>query len=226
MFAIKSNTLLRLAVHLGGLLPLALLVYDGATGGLSANPYQEAEQRTGEAALVLLLFSLACTPASILFGFTRAVKHRRALGLYAFFYAALHLFIYTALDYGLDWSLMWLDLRDKRYILAGLAAFACLLALAVTSFRWWMKRLGKNWTRLHRLVYLAGGLVILHYAWVVKGDVLGLAGSVAKPLAYGLALAFLLAVRVPPLRRAILRLRRRQGLERVPKTAAPSRIIE
>lgn len=236
MFSIKHNFPLRLGVHLGSLLPLFLLAYDALTGGLSVNPYQEAEKRTGETALVLLLFSLACTPVSILLGFSRAVKHRRALGLYAFFYAGLHLFIYTVLDYGLDFALLWQNLLENRYIPVGLAAFACLLALAVTSFRWWMKRMGKNWTRLHRLVYLAGGLVILHYAWVVKGDVLGLAGSVIKPIAYGLALALLLAVRIPPLRRAIIRTRRgweqrlgsRQNprARKVPNTATHPRIIE
>jgi len=78
----------------------------------------------------------------------------------------------------------------------------------VTSFRWWLKRLGKNWTRLHRIVYLAGGLVILHFAWVVKGDVLGLSGSIMKPVLYGILLALMLVVRIPPLRRAIVNFRR------------------
>jgi len=200
--------LLRLSVHLGGILPVVFLVRDTLTDQLTANPYQKAEQRTGETALILLLFSLACTPLSILFGFTRAVKHRRALGLYAFFYASLHLFIFSVLDYGLDWPIIWETVVENRYIFVGLAAFLCLLALAVTSFRWWMKRLGKNWTRLHRIVYLAGGLVILHFAWVVKGDVLGLSGSIAKPILYGVILALLLAVRIPPLRRAIVNFRR------------------
>jgi sulfoxide reductase heme-binding subunit YedZ len=200
--------LLRLSVHLGGILPVVFLVRDALADQLTANPYQEAEQRTGETALILLLFSLACTPLSILFGFTRAVKHRRALGLYAFFYASLHLFIFSVLDYGLDWAIIWETVVEKRFIFVGLAAFLCLLALAVTSFRWWMKRMGKNWTRLHRIVYLAGGLVILHFAWVVKGDVLGLSGSIAKPILYGVILALLLAVRIPPLRRAIVRFRR------------------
>lgn len=201
--------LLRLTVHLGSLLPLFLLISDGLAGSLSANPFQETEQRTGETALVLLLLSLTCTPLNILFGFSQAVKHRRALGLYAFFYASLHLFIFTMLDYGLDIPLLVEALQDNRYILVGLAAFLCLLVLAVTSFRWWMKRLGKAWTRLHRIVYLAGGLVILHFAWAVKGDVLGLSGNVANPLLYGALLAVLLSVRIPPVRRSIIQLRRR-----------------
>lgn len=207
----------RLALHLGSLAPLALLMLDALTGSLSANPIQEAEQRTGQAAIVLLLLSLACTPLNILFGFSRAVKHRRALGLYAFFYAGLHLFIFTVLDYGLAWGLLWDTILEKRYIFAGLAAFACLLALAVTSFRWWMKRMGKNWSRLHRLAYLAGGLAVLHYAWVVKGDVLGFSGDVVRPIVYGVVLALLLAARVPPLRRAIVRLRRQVGQSKTQK---------
>jgi len=200
--------LLRLAVHLGGILPLVFLVRDALTDNLTVNPYQKAEQRTGETALVLLLFSLACTPLNILFGFSRAVKHRRTLGLYAFFYASLHLFIFSVLDYGLDWEIIWDTVLENRYIFVGLAAFLCLLALAVTSFRWWMKRMGKNWTRLHRVVYLAGGLAILHLAWVIKGDVLGLAGNVGKPILYGTILAVLLVVRIPPIRRTIVQFRR------------------
>jgi len=200
--------LLRVAVHLGSLLPLVLLIINARTGNLTVNPYQKAEQYTGETALILLLLSLACTPLNILFGFSRAVKHRRALGLYAFFYASLHMFIFTVLDYGLDGELLWLAVMENRYVFVGLAAFLCLLALAVTSFKWWMKRMGKNWSRLHRVVYAAGGLVILHYAWVVKGDVLGLTGNVVKPILYGLILALLLAVRIPPLRRAIIQYRR------------------
>lgn len=205
----RFSIVLQPAVHLGSLLPLALLVRDALTDSLSANPFQEVEQRTGETALILLLFSLACTPLNILFGFSRAVKHRRALGLYAFFYAGLHLFVFTVLDYGFDGQLLLDTVRKNRYILVGLAAFLCLLALAVTSFRWWMKRMGKNWTRLHRIVYLAGGLVIVHYAWVVKGDVLGLSGNILKPLLYGTLLALLLVVRIPPVRRAMIQYRRR-----------------
>jgi len=203
--------LLRMSVHLGGVLPLIFLVRDALTDRLSANPYQMAEQRTGETALIFLLLSLACTPLNILFGFSRAVKHRRALGLYAFFYASLHLFIFSVLDYGLNWKFIWETVVENRYIFVGLAAFLCLLALAVTSFRWWMKRMGKNWTRLHRVVYLAGGLVILHLAWVIKGDVLGLSGGVEKPIIYGAILASLLIVRIPPVRRAIVRFRRQLG---------------
>jgi len=200
--------ILRIAVHLGSLLPLILLVVKALTGNLSANPFQEAEQRTGDAALIMLLLSLSSTPLNILFGFSQLVKHRRALGLYAFFYAGLHLFIFTVLDYGLNGQLLLETVQENRYIVVGLAAFLCLLVLAATSFKWWMKRMGKNWTRLHRIVYFTGVLVILHYAWVVKGNVLGLAGNVAKPLLSGLILALLLAVRIPPLRQAIIRFRR------------------
>src|SRR5574338_892431 len=172
--------ILRLSVHLGSLLPLALMIRDALSQNLSANPYQELEKRTGETALVLLLFSLLCTPLNIMFGFSWAIKHRRALGLYAFFYASLHLFTFTVLDYRLDWQLLWGTVLENRYIFVGLAAFTCMLTLAVTSFRWWMKRMGKNWTKLNQLVYLTGGLVILHFAWVVKGNVLGLSGDVVK----------------------------------------------
>lgn len=216
---------LRIAVHLGSVTPLVLLVSDMLMGNLSANPYQEAEQRTGETALVLLLLSLSCTALNILFGFSRAVKHRRALGLYAFLYASVHLFIFVVLDYGFDGKLLIDAVQENSYILVGLAAFLCLVALAITSFRWWMKRLGKNWTRLHRIVYLAAGLVIVHYAWVVKGDLLGLSGNVIKPLLYGSLLALLLVVRIPPIRRAILQLRRQSQHRHVGISKAGSRSL-
>ena len=167
------------------------------------NPIQAAEQRTGQYAIVLLVLSLACTPVNTLFRMPAAVRLRRPLGLYAFMYAAIHMTIFVALDFGFDWSLIGATFVEKRYLVAGLGAFAILVALAITSLRWWMRRLGKNWKRLHRLVYLAGGLVVLHYAWVVKGDLLRLQGDVWKPLAAGLVVALLLVLRLPPVRKQI-----------------------
>src|SRR5512135_375055 len=118
---------LRIATHLGALIPLVVLIWDFQTNHLTENPIQAAEQRTGTIALVLLLLSLACTPLNTLFRFSQAIQRRRALGLYAFFYASLHLFIFTVVDYGLDWPTLLQMLVEKRYIIGGLATFAILV---------------------------------------------------------------------------------------------------
>jgi methionine sulfoxide reductase heme-binding subunit len=206
---LKRDSLIRAAMHIGSWMPLMVLVVNYFGDNLTANPIQAAEQRTGLTALVLLMLSLACTPVHLLTGSNRVIKLRRPLGLYAFLYAAIHLFIFTVLDYGLDWQELINSLVEKRFILVGAAAFIALLLLAVTSFKWWMKKLGKNWRRLHALVYPAGALVVLHYGWSVKGDLLRLSGNIRQPLIYGLVLLFLLALRLPPVRRAVVRLRRR-----------------
>ncbi len=121
-------TKFQLAVHAAALAPLAVLVVAALTGGLSVNPIQDATFRTGKTALVLLVASLACTPANTVFGFRPAIKVRRALGLYAFLYAAIHFAIFIGLDYGFDLRLVALELAEKRYILVGAAALLILLA--------------------------------------------------------------------------------------------------
>jgi sulfoxide reductase heme-binding subunit YedZ len=194
---------LRLAMHVGAWTPLGYLLWAVSTGNLTVNPIQAATQSSGKDALVFLVLSLAVTPFHTLTGYRPALKVRRALGLYAFMYAVIHVFIFTVIDYGLDWSLIQGAIFEKTYILVGLATLIILIALAVTSFKWWMKRLGRGWTRLHRLVYLAGLLVILHYAWSLKGDLFSLQGDVTQPLAFGLAVVLLLVARIPPLRRWI-----------------------
>lgn len=203
----STSDLLRIAVHLGAWLPLAWLVWDYFNSNLTVNPIQAATQRTGKYALVMLLLSLSATPLNTLFGFRQVLQVRRTLGLYAFLYASLHLTIFVYLDYGLHWDFLKQAVLEKPFVLVGLSAFLILLTLAGTSFRWWMKRLGKNWKRLHRLVYLASLLVILHFAWSKKGDVTSLQGDILQPLAFGLAAALLLTVRIPLVRRSIAHLR-------------------
>jgi sulfoxide reductase heme-binding subunit YedZ len=200
-------TPLRIAVHAGAWIPLAWLVWAYANHRLTVNPIQEAMQRTGKYALVLLVLSLACTPLNTLLGWRQVIKVRRALGLYAFFYAALHFLILSGWDYHFNFTLLWADLRGKLYIWVGVAAGLILLVLAATSFRTLQKRLGKNWGRLHRLIYLAGGLVILHYAWAKKGDLFHLRGDIRQPLFFGLLVILLLVLRIPPIAQGIKRLR-------------------
>lgn len=189
-------------VHLAAWVPLAWLVFDSLAGRLSANPIQDMTFRTGKAALWLLLLSLAATPANTLLGFRPALKVRRALGLYAFGYVLLHFLVFVWIDYGLDLALMLQDVGSKRYVLVGFTAFLLLIPLAATSTKGWMKRLGKNWKRLHRLVYLVGVLAVVHYVWLVKSDV-------REPLTFGAALALLLLSRIPRVRSTLSRLRDR-----------------
>lgn len=193
---------LRLLVHLGALLPLALLIWDAWRGDLTANPIQFITLRTGKTALILLMLSLVCTPLNLLLGLKWLLPLRRPLGLWAFCYVCVHLLIFTVLDYGLDWRLIVQTVAEKRYVLVGFAAFVLLLPLALTSTKGWMRRLGQRWKQLHRLVYLAALLAIVHFVWLVKADI-------REPLLYGAALALLLVLRLPAVRRAVARLRGR-----------------
>lgn len=202
-------TPLQIIVHLGACTPLLLLVFDLFAGRLSVNPIQDVEQRTGRAAILLLVLTLACTPLNTIFGWREAPKRRRALGLYAFMYAAFHMLVFVGLDYTLSWSLIWDAVLEKRYILVGALTFLILLPMAITSFKYWMKRLGKNWKRLHRLIYLAAPLAVLHYAWAKKGDLFLLRGDIIRPLIYALIVILLLLLRLPPVRRQLSSIHRR-----------------
>lgn len=187
-------------VHPLALAPLALGVWDALAGRLSVNPIQDITHRSGYAALVLLVLSLVCTPLSSLLGQKWAAALRRPLGLYAFLYAAVHMLIFVGLDYGFDVGLIWRELAEKRYIIAGSAALLLLLPLAVTSTKGWQRRLGRRWKPLHRLVYLAAPLAVAHYVWLVKSDY-------REPLLFGAAVALLLIVRLPAVRRLAARRR-------------------
>jgi sulfoxide reductase heme-binding subunit YedZ len=201
----KKNRLhwLQILTHIGAWIPLAVLVYDYLNNRLTVNPIQAATQRMGDVAITLLILSLACTPIYTLTRYAPVIRVNRPLGLYAYMYAAIHLFIFVGIDYAFSFEFILLDLATKRYILVGLAAFLILTALAVTSFRWWMVRMGKNWKRLHRLVYLVNLLVVFHFAWVIKGDVLRLQGDILRPVLAGALVILLLAARIPPVRRRI-----------------------
>ncbi len=192
-----------LAVNIAAALPLIILFWQWGLGGLSVNPISDLTIRTGKAALILMMLSLACTPANILFGFRKALTVRKSLGLWAFAYAAVHLWIFFGVDYRFDWGFILDDtLLTKRYIFIGLAAFLTLLPLAITSTRGWMRRLGRNWTRLHKLTYVAGALIVLHFLWLAKG------GRI-EPFIYAAILSLLMIVRIPPVRRRAVQLRRR-----------------
>lgn len=193
-------TRLQVLVHIGGIFPLAWLIFDGLNNNLTVNPIQALTQRTGKTALIFLVLSLSCTPLNTLFGFRDVLKVRRPLGLYAFMYASIHFFIFVGLDYLFDPRLLREAIFEKPYALVGFAAFLILLPLAITSFKSWMKRLGKNWKKLHRLVYLAAVLVVVHYFWVTKGGFFSLSGNILQPLIFGGIVGVLLILRIPVVR--------------------------
>lgn len=179
------------------------LIFDAVTGNLSANPIQDLERRTGRHAITLLVLLLLCTPINTLFKWSEPLKRRRALGLYTFMYATIHVIIFADLDYGLAWSRLLQEVIQKPRLVVGMIAFTLLIPLAITSFDIWKKRLGKNWKRLHQVVYFIAPLVTLHYLWSKKGDILSLQGEILKPLIYGLIIAIFLIFRIPLIRKAL-----------------------
>jgi sulfoxide reductase heme-binding subunit YedZ len=194
--------IVRWGSHIGAVIPMVVLVVDYLTSNLTANPIQTATQRTGDIALILLILMLGVTPILIFYQTNLLKGMRKRLGLYAFFYTCVHLFIFFVLDYGLDWNQLIQLILQKLYLIFGLIAFIILLAMAITSFQWWKKKLAKNWKRLHRLVYLAAILNILHYALAQKGDILSLRGNLILPVTYGIVTAVLLLLRPLVVRKA------------------------
>ena len=181
----------RLAVFVASLLPLARLVWLGFNDGLSANPIEFVTRSTGTWALVFLCLTLAITPLRRLTGQPQWLKLRRMLGLYCFFYALLHFSIWFWIDQQLDFRLMWADVVRRPFVAAGFAAFALLLPLAATSTRAMMRRLGINWLRLHRLIYLIAIAAILHYWWHKAGK-----NDFGTVRLYAAAVAALLGIRL------------------------------
>lgn len=187
----------RIAVLLGPLIPLVILVYDFFTNNLTINPIQAAEQRTGRIAIFLLTMTLACTPIQYLTRIPLFGSLRKPLGLYAFMYALIHFSIFTILDFNLVWSRLEKQLIEKPFIWLGVAALLILTILAATSFKWMMRILGKRWKQIHRLVYLAAVIVVIHYGLALKANIATLQGNVIKPFIYASIILLLLALRIP-----------------------------
>ena len=202
-------TPLQITMHIYAWSALVHILFDFITGNISANPIQELEQRTGRHAITLLVLSLACTPLNTIFRWSELLKRRRALGLYAFTYVTIHLIIFINLDYGFAWSLIAQTILEKPYVIYGLIAFLLLIPLAMTSFDIWKKRLGKNWKRLHYMIYLIAPLAVYHYILSKKGDLFQLQGDIIRPLIYGLIVIIFLIMRIPQVRRGITSLRDR-----------------
>jgi len=198
---------LRIGIHFLGLVPLAELIFLYFSDQLTVNPIQFVEQFLGRAALNLLLVTLSITPIITVTGWNQPGKHRRSLGLYSFLYFTLHFLTFFGLDYGFDFKEIIRLTSEKPFIFVGATAGLLLLTLSITSFKYWMKRLGRNWKRLHKLVYLVGGLVILHYAWALKGSLSTLSGDIIRPLLLGGLLTLLLILRIPIIRKKIIAFR-------------------
>lgn len=203
----KSFDWQRWIVHLGAWLTLAILVFLFVVDQSTFNPIQTLEHRTGKTALIFLILSLACTPLSAILGWKELARRKKALGVYGFMFAAVHLLIFLWLDYGFEFAIIWRVIINSVYIWIGLAAFFMLLALAITSFKKMKLLLKKNWKRLHRLVYLISPLVVLHFILVQKGNLLSLQGNLVEPLIYGSIVLILLVLRLPPVKRALINLR-------------------
>ncbi len=172
------------------LLPLAGLVWDGVHENLGANPVETIRLFTGDWTLRFLLITLAVTPLRRLTGWHVVIRVRRMLGLFAFFYAALHIISYVWLDQFFMWDLIIEDVYKRPYITVGFTAFVLLLPLALTSTNGMVRRLGgKRWQRLHQLVYIIAILGVVHFWWLVKSDI-------TEPLIYAIVLALLLGYRL------------------------------
>jgi sulfoxide reductase heme-binding subunit YedZ len=181
-------------------IPAVVTAIQAMTGNLTANPIQAAIQRSGDTAIILLALSLSITPLKALTGWIIFSPLRKVFGLFSFYYAAGHLILFAVFDYGFDLALLIDSIPGKPYILVGLTVFFILLAMALTSNRWSKQRLGKNWKRLHRLVYLAGLLAGLHFAWALKGDIFRLSGNIFWPVIYLAIVSSLLLLRFPWIR--------------------------
>jgi sulfoxide reductase heme-binding subunit YedZ len=185
----RARVALKVAAWALCLAPLAWLLHRAAGGDLTANPISFVTHSLGDWTLRLLLASLAVTPIRIAFGWSWPIALRRLLGLFAFFYAALHLGVWLALDHFFDWPAMAADIVKRPYITVGMLAIVLMVPLAATSTRAAIRALGgRNWQRLHRLAYAIGVCAALHYLWLAKK-------ANPEPYYYAAVLALLLGIR-------------------------------
>jgi sulfoxide reductase heme-binding subunit YedZ len=188
------------------LVPLAGLIFIVLTGRTSANPAEDIQLTTGIWAFRFLLATLAITPIRRLTGWNVLIQYRRMLGLFAFFYATVHLFSYLAFDRSFALGEIVADIVKRPFITAGMAAFLFMLPLAVTSTKGWIRRLGRRWQTLHRLIYVSALAASLHFIWKVKV-------VIGEPVYYAAILGVLLAFRL------LWRFRPSRGIRRQPARA-------
>lgn len=182
----------KILIATNALIPLGMLAWDGWRGQLGANPIEFFLRTTGVLTLLFLLVTLAITPLRKIFGWNSLIKYRRMMGVFAFFYGSLHLTTYSVFDRSLSLPSIVGDVAQRPFIAVGMAAFLMLIPLAITSTKGWVKRLGgKNWTRLHKLTYVAAFLGVVHFWMIVKSDIL-------YPALFAVVLGVLMAYRVMP----------------------------
>lgn len=182
---------LKPLVFLLCLLPFLRWFYLAYTDGLTANPVEFITRSSGFWTLAMLLLTLAVTPLRQMLEQPALVRLRRMLGLFAFFYVVLHMLTWVVLDRNLDLPSMITDVLDRTFIFVGMAAFLLMVPLALTSTKGWMRRLGMNWTRLHKSIYAIGVLGIVHF-WLMRAG----KNNFSEPILYGTLLALLLLWRV------------------------------
>ena len=202
---IKYRSAIKVFVFLLALLPLLQLFLGVLQNSLGPDPAKALAHLSGEWALRFLIITMAITPLRIFTGSSEWVRYRRMMGLFVFFYAVLHLLIYCVFLLGLQWQDLWADILERPYITVGFGAWLLLLPLAVTSTKRWQRQLGRQWSRLHKLIYIASALILLHIIWQARSDL-------AEPLFYLLIFSVLMLLRLPIVKRFIN--------TRVKKTAA------
>jgi methionine sulfoxide reductase heme-binding subunit len=183
--------LLKPFIFLACLLPLLRLIVLGFADLLGANPVEFVTRSTGTWTLVMLCATLSVTPLRRLFGWTELLRNRRMLGLFTFFYACLHLTTYIWLDQWFEVASIAKDIFKRPFITIGFAAFVLMVPLALTSNHWSMRRLGRNWGKLHRLIYLIAIAAMLHYFWHKGGK-----NNYDEPLIYAGIITLLFAARI------------------------------
>jgi len=179
----------KVLIFLAALVPLERLAWKAFHDGLGANPVEVITHSTGDWTLILILTTLSITPLRKLTKQYWLIGVRRMIGLFAFFYGCLHFTTYIWLDKSFDVHEMIKDVYKRPFITAGFTAFVLMIPLALTSTKGWIRRLGKNWQRLHRLIYVTGIAAVIHYIWLVKADL-------RKPLQYAFVLGVLLLYRL------------------------------
>jgi sulfoxide reductase heme-binding subunit YedZ len=187
----RQFRIIKAALFLLALLPLARLVWLGFQDRLGANPIEFITRSTGDWTLYLLCITLAVTPLRRLSGWNWLVRLRRMLGLFVFFYACLHFTTFIWFDHFFDLQAMWKDIVKRPFITVGFSAFVLLIPLAVTSTHAMVRRLGRHWQRLHRLIYVVAVLGILHFWWMRAGK-----HNFAQPILMGSIVALLLGFRL------------------------------
>lgn len=188
--AVRQRRVAKVVLWALCLIPLSRLVYAFLTDGLGANPIETITHQTGRAALFILITTLAITPVRRVTGWNWLVQLRRPLGLFAFFYVVLHFATYIVLDQFFAWDYIIEDIAERPYITVGFTALLLLIPLAITSTRGWIRRLGRNWQRLHMLIYPAAALGLLHFYWKLASK-----SDVSDALVYGAILFAILTVR-------------------------------